>query len=75
MLRNDLDLEEGMDKITMVFKALSDGLWHPMDDLAAETMLEKDTMLKIINFFRDYEFIEISVGGEAAKLDRDYIML
>ncbi len=75
MLRNDLDVEEGMDKITVVFKVLSDGLWHRIDDLTVDTMLEKDTMLKIINFFRDYEFIEISVGGEAAKLDRDYIML
>jgi hypothetical protein len=28
-----------------------------------------------VNFFRDFGFIEISIGGEAAKLDKDYLQL
>jgi hypothetical protein len=77
MLRNRLEVEDdkGTVNITIILKTLSDGNWHNFDDLPAETKLEKETVLRIANFFRDYGFIEISNGGEAAKLDQDYLKL
>jgi len=37
--------------------------------------MSNDTLLRVVNFFRDFGFIEISNGGEAAKLDKDYLKL
>ena len=56
-----------------VTKALSDGGWHRIEELEAETELYRETLLRVVNFLRDYGFAEISVGGEAAKLDKDYL--
>jgi DNA-binding IscR family transcriptional regulator len=77
MLRNRFEVSEGKDalNLTEVLAALSDGDWHKFDDLATETSINKETVLRIVNFFRDYGFIEISMGGEAAKLDKDYLKL
>ena len=77
MLRNRLEVEDdkGTMNITIILKTLSDGNWHKFDDLPAETKLDKETVLRIANFFRDFGFIEISNGGEAAKLDQDYLKL
>jgi DNA-binding IclR family transcriptional regulator len=77
MLRNRFEVSEGKDalNLTEVLEALSDGDWHKFDDLATETSINKETVLRIVNFFRDYGFIEISMGGEAAKLDKDYLKL
>lgn len=77
MLRNGLESTE--DKVTLtlydILDALSDGAWHKFDDLSAETTINMETVLRVVNFFRDYGFIEISMGGEAAKLDKDYLKL
>jgi DNA-binding IclR family transcriptional regulator len=54
---------------------MSDGAWHKFDDLSAQTKLDKNTIIEITNFLRDYGFIEISKTGEAAKLDDSYIKL
>jgi hypothetical protein len=61
--------------LTEILDALSDGEWHKFDDLSAETSINMEKVLRIVNFFRDYGFIEISMGGEAAKLDKDYLKL
>jgi hypothetical protein len=77
MSSNSLKVEENEAILDtrVVLKSLSDGNWHKIEDLEAETEMEKETLLRIVNFFRDYQFVEISVGGEAAKLDKDYIKL
>jgi len=77
MLRKSLEVEENMgaSKVKTVVNSLSDGGWHSFDDLIAVTKLDRETVLRIANFFREYEFVEISVGGEAVKLDKDYIRL
>ena len=62
-------------KINSVLDALSDKQWHRIEELIAKTEIERDKVLKIVNFFRDYGFIEISMGGETVKLDKDYINL
>ena len=77
MLNSKFEVKEEKSTVNLmiVLKTLSDGNWHKFDDLTAETKLEKDTVLRVVNFFRDYGFIEISMGGEAAKLDKDYLAL
>ena len=77
MLRQFLDDQEaiGAMKINSVLGCLSDKEWHRINDLCAETNLNEETILKIMNFFRDYEFIEISMSGETVKLDKDYANL
>jgi hypothetical protein len=77
MLANDPKVGESMSasKISIVLEFLSDGGWHLLDDLVSETKLDREAMLKVVNFFRDFGFIEISIGGEAAKLDKDYLKL
>ena len=77
MLNVGLDVEElaGALKINAILDQLSDKEWHGIDELVSETNVEKDSLLKVVNFFRDFKFIEISVGGEKIKLDKDYINL
>jgi len=77
MLRNRYEVEddERMVDIDLILGSLSDGSWHNIDELTSETKVAKESLLRIVNFFRDYGFIEISVGGEAAKLDKDYLKL
>ena len=77
MLSNRVEVEDdvGAVNINIILKTLSDGNWHRFDDLPAETKLDKETVLRIANFFREFGFIEISMGGEAAKLDKDYLEL
>ncbi len=77
MLRNRFEVEEDerMVDIKLVLNTLSDGSWHNIDELTSETKVAKESLLRIVNFFRDYGFIEISNGGEAAKLDKDYLKL
>ncbi|MGD0804357.1 MAG: hypothetical protein ABSA11_09825 [Candidatus Bathyarchaeia archaeon] len=77
MLTNDPKVGECMSasKISIVLESLSNGDWHLIDDLVSETKLDREMMLKVVNFFRDFGFIEISIGGEAAKLDKDYLQL
>ena len=64
-----------MDKVSEIINVLSDGAWHLTKELPKEAKVDDETLLRIVNFFRDYGFIELSVGGEAAKLDPDYIKL
>ena len=61
--------------VTQVLNTLKDGNWHNLDELNNETIMSNDTLLRVVNFFRDFGFIEISNGGEAAKLDKDYLKL
>ena len=77
MLRQFLDDQEatGAMKINSVLGCLSDKEWHRINDLCAETNLSEETMLIIVNFFRDYKFIEICMSGETVKLDKDYVDL
>ena len=77
MLRNKFQVNEDKDNlyITKVLDALKDGNWHKFDELYSETSMSSDTLLQVVNFFRDFGFIEISNGGEAAKLDKDYLKL
>jgi hypothetical protein len=77
MLRYRFDPEEATSatNLKIVLNTLSDGAWHKFDDFSAETEMEMETLLRIVNFFRDFGFIEISMGGEAAKLDKDYLKL
>jgi hypothetical protein len=77
MLRNrvEIDEDERSLNIGIVLDLLSDGLWHNLDELTSETKIAKESVLRIVNFFRDYGFIEISIGGEAAKMDKDYLKL
>jgi hypothetical protein len=37
--------------------------------------MSREMVLRVVNFFRDFGFIEISNGGEAAKLDKDFLKL
>jgi len=62
-------------KLKILLKPLSDGDWHNFDDLSAQTHLEKKTILEVTNFLREYGLVEISEGGEAAKLDKHYLEL
>jgi hypothetical protein len=77
MLRNKLQIDEDKDTlyVTQVLNTLKDGNWHNLDELNNETIMSNDTLLRVVNFFRDFGFIEISNGGEAAKLDKDYLKL
>ena len=77
MLRNRAEIgeDERSLNIGIVLDLLSDGSWHKLDELTSETKIAKESVLRILNFFRDYGFIEISVGGEAAKMDKDYLKL
>jgi len=76
MWSRNLPVEQGKNNcVKQVLKALSDGVWHRFDDLEKESEAELETVLRVANLFRDYGFVEISVGGEAAKLDKDYLSL
>jgi DNA-binding IclR family transcriptional regulator len=77
MLRNKFEVKEDKETlyITEVLEALSDGNWHNFDDLLRETNMSKEMVLRVVNFFRDFGFVEISNGGEAAKLDKDFLKL
>ena len=77
MLRGEVESVEDERTLPLsdILDALSDGEWHQFDELTAETSIAKEKVLRVVNFFRDYGFIEISVGGEAAKLDKDYLKL
>ena len=77
MLRTSLEAKEtsGASKINSILDELSDKGWHRIDELSASTCVDRDNVLKIVNFFRDYGFIEISMSGETVKLDKDYIDL
>ena len=77
MSSNSLEVKESENILDtrIVIRTLSDGGWHRIDDLEGETKMSKEKMLRIVNFLRDYGFVEISVGGEAAKLDKDYLRL
>jgi len=77
MLSEHLDGEvrTGAMEINLVLEDLSDKKWHQLDDLTSETHLDKEHVLKIVNFFREFGFIEISASGEHVKLDKDYIDL
>jgi len=77
MLRNKFQVDEEEDTlyVTQVLNALKDGNWHKLDELNNEANMNNDTLLRVVNFFRDFGFIEISNGGEAAKIDKDYLKL
>jgi hypothetical protein len=77
MLRNKLETgqDESIMEIDLILNTLADGSWHNIDDLISETKIAKESLLRVVNFFRDYGFIEISNGGEAAKLDKDFLKL
>ena len=77
MLRNKFQVDEEEDTlyVTQVLNALKDGNWHKLDELNNEANMNNDTLLRVVNFFRDFGFIEISNSGEAAKLDKDYLNL
>jgi transcription initiation factor IIE alpha subunit len=77
MLSTSLEVKEtsGALKINTVLEELSDKGWHRIDELSASTCVDRDKVLKIVNFFRDYGFIEISMSGETVKLDKDYVDL
>jgi hypothetical protein len=62
-------------KLKILLKPLSDGDWHSFDDLSTQTHLDKKTILEVTNFLREYGIAEISEGGEAAKLDNQYLEL
>ncbi len=59
-----------MSKINEVIEVLSDGYWHRIETLTVETKLDKISLLRVLDFFHEYGFIEISSGGEAARLPR-----
>ena len=77
MLRKRLESEEEPDsmKINAVLDALSDKHWHRIDELVTQTGVQLEKVLRIVNFFRDYGFIEISINGKTVKLDKDYVDL
>ena len=77
MLSNKFEVNEDKETlyITKVLKALSDGEWHNFDELYCKTNISDDSLLRIVNFYREFGFIEISIRGEAAKLDKDYLKL
>ena len=75
MLTTSAQHEDAMDKVSETIGVLSDGAWHLIKELPKEAKVDDETLLRIVNFFRDYGFIELSIGGEAAKLDPDYIKL
>ena len=65
----------GAMKIDNILNCLNDKEWHQLDDLTDETKIEKEQVLKIVNFFRDFGFIEISMSGNHVKIDKDYVGL
>ncbi len=77
MLRNKVESREDKRTLTItdILDALADGDWHKFDELSSETSINMEKVLRVVNFFRDYGLIEISMGGEAAKLDKDYLKL
>jgi DNA-binding IclR family transcriptional regulator len=77
MLRNKVECSEDKRTLTItdILDVLSDGGWHKFDELSAETSISKEKVLRVVNFFRDFGFVEVSMGGEAAKLDKDYLKL
>jgi hypothetical protein len=62
-------------KLKILLKPLSDGDWHNFNDLSAQTHLDIETVLQITTFLREYGLVEISPGGESAKLDNKYLEL
>ncbi len=77
MLRTNLEGKEtlGASRINSVLDELSDKDWHRIDDLSASTNVDVENILKIVNFFRDFGIIEISMSGETVKIDKDYVDL
>lgn len=77
MLSRYSEFEEsaGAMKINNILDSLNDKEWHQLDALTAETKIEKEQVLKIVNFFHDYGFIEISASGNHIKIDKDYVNL
>ena len=62
-------------EIGSVLSLLSDKEWQSIHDIVEATRVPELNVLKIVNFFRDFGFIEISVGGEKVKIDKDFVDL
>ena len=77
MYNSSVESEEitGEMEIGSVLDLLSDKEWHSIDDIVEGICVPKLHVLKIVNFFRDYGFVEISMNGERVKIDENYVDL
>jgi len=62
-------------EIGNVLDLLSDKQWHSIDDIADGIRVPKLHLLKIVNFFRDYGFVEMSTSGERVRIAEGYVDL
>jgi hypothetical protein len=49
--------------------ALEDGQWHSLTQIRKELCMSEDDFLKIIDFFKRFNFIDIDEKGEKVKLN------
>lgn len=60
-------------QIKEVLNRLTDQTWHNLDELSSVTHLDKEKTAKILAFFKEYGFVELS--GEKVKIDKDYLSI
>jgi hypothetical protein len=58
-----------------LLKPLYDGTWHQFDDLSAQTKIDKNTVLIVVDSLKDYGILELSKDHEAVKLDDGFLKL
>ena len=56
----------------ILLDSISDGDWHQIDELAAETHLGKDPIRELVKLFSDYGFIELNPDDKSIRLDKMY---
>ena len=58
-----------------VLDRISDENWHDLDEISSATRIDKEELVKIVGFFREYGFIEVNASGEKVKIDKDYLVI
>jgi hypothetical protein len=55
--------------IEAIVVLLEDGQWHSLAQIRKELCMSEDDFLKIIDFFKRFNFIDMDEKGEKVKLD------
>ena len=61
--------------IDAVIALLDDGNWHNAAQIKRELSMSEDDFLKIISFFKRFNFVDIDETGEKIKLDANLLEL
>lgn len=55
-------------EIDETLKALKDGKWHHLEEIAEKSSIQESKVEMIVNFLADYDFIRYNRDGRKVKL-------